>query len=750
MTPARSSLQAVVRLLEVFRLSDEQQVRVRTVEAAAESLGAPVAGIVCGASVIASIGLGDDDSPLIAAASVTGTGMAELAPLGAAHVLSIPIDDTPNARFVLGRFDAPFDREESAVARAMVRLMRLAVRTIGAFQEQQSAATALEAQVSANQQLAEGIRRRHVTLMHRFTRIQQAVTAAASNEDPLDTIVVEAGRIFDRDEIDIRLVDGDFGRIGTSAGLERLHQTAVARLPAAEGIWSRAITESQLVVESAYHGLDGLDRPAMATPIYRRGMVAGAMFVVGRADRVEPYDEEEQEALLLLAGYASLALTESTTSAELHRSLADAEWRAGHDQLTGLPNRSQITRLLEQRLATGQDPIVLYIDLDGFKSVNDLYGHATGDQTLLALACRISMILRPGEVVGRLAGDEFVVILPSMDRSQALAAARRIGGCLNEPLDLDGRELLLPASVGIARSVGGGAEDLLDAADIAMYRAKRGTDERISFYDDGMREERRRQIELEQHLRLALPDLPAFHLAYQPIYADPNAAPHGFEVLLRWTDPALREVTTDEFIAVAETMNIVTTIDEWVLRTTLEQMARFALALPGRVAVNLSAASFLRPDLGSVVAGALAEAGVNGPLLAVEITERVMLGDPAVVTANIDALRRLGVAVVLDDFGTGYSSLSYLHDLHVDGLKVDRSLVHGASHDRRGRAILRAVLGLSADLGIEPVAEGVETAEQLAELQAMGVTRFQGYLLGRPGPLERWLRDRDAVLHTTS
>lgn len=283
------------------------------------------------------------------------------------------------------------------------------------------------------------------------------------------------------------------------------------------------------------------------------------------------------------------------------------------------------------------------------------------------------------------------------------------------------------------------AETLLEAADVAMYRAKRDPGERIAFYGDQIRRERSRQIEIEQQLRLGLPGFEEFWLAYQPIVVDSDVPHVGYEALLRWRNGSLGPTGPEEFIAVAEGMGIVTSIDEWVLGQSLTMIANHPEANLDRVSVNLSAASFLRPNLAQFVRRALEANRVDGTRLAVELTERVMLGDIAVASRNINALRDLGVRIVVDEFGTGYSSLSYLRDLHFDALKIDRSLVQGATHDRRGAAILRAVLSSSNDLGTDPIAEGVETTEQLNFLRRLGVRQFHGYLFGRPAPIADWL-----------
>ncbi len=737
----RGPVQSLVRLLEVFALTDEASVRAQTLETVAESFDSEAVGIVCDDSIIESIGFGSDATPLVAVASAgLGAGHMMVDRLGMAHTLSLPLEGQASARFVLVRTSGPFSSEESAVIRAMARMMRLAVRTVGAFREERRTTVELERQVTANRELADRLHERHLSLMERILDIQQVVTKASTDPESVPLIVQQAGELFERDAVIVSLRDEIDGRDRWTANMTSLQVADLFDYDPTEHIARRACHEQTMIVDHDYVCADGpgpaLAASAMSAPIYSQGAVIGSVSVLGQAGSEHLHDEEDQEALLIIAGYLSVAATEAATTRLLQVSLGEAQWRATHDHLTGLPNRARIIEIVDERLASGEQPTLLYIDFDGFKTVNDLYGHGTGDQALVAMAARMMRSLRAGEAVSRLAGDEFLVVLPELTREGARAAARRLIAGLKAPLEIDGRQLAMPPSIGVASFPAKSAEELLDAADLAMYKAKRSSGERVAFFDDELRRKRNRRVQLEQKLRLSVVEMDDFDLHFQPIVtADRHVC--GVEALLRWCDPVLGQVPPDEFISVAEETGSVTQIDVWALRNALANVGALPdeVARAVRVSVNFSPASFLVPNLRHLVEAVLRESGMGADRLAIEITERVMLGDHRLVLRNIEGLRDLGVAVVLDDFGTGYSSLSYLRTLDVDGLKIDRAFVTGAVADKRGEAILSSVIRMAADLGSQTVAEGVETVEQMELLQSLGCDRFQGYLFGRPLPL---------------
>ncbi len=719
-------VQAIVRLLEVFNLPDEDGIRDQTLEIITESFDAEVAAVVCVGHVLSAIGLGptEPDQLVEAVEEESGPFATVYEPLGNCFGLSIPLDGSMSATLVLLRTARAFDLEETAIIRAMGRMMGLAARTLGAVTEERRTTSALETHQNANRELAGQLRRRHMNLMERVIDLQRAVTSSKTGDRTLATIVKHASGLLGEDGVVLRLnepVDGSTVHVFNMPPDEERLRTVIGERGIA--VIEEAIAAEQLAVAN--------ETAAMAAPVYRHGEVIGVLSVHGPG-RTEDYDGEDKESLLIAAGYASVAVTDAVITQQLQASLAEAEWRADHDHLTGLFNREGVVNKVEAMLTSGVSPTLFYLDFDGFKTVNDLWGHATGDQALITMARRLTSSLRHGEWVSRLAGDEFLVVLPELDVAQSHRVARRLAALLSAPFEVDGRQLVLPPSIGVASGPARNAEDLLDAADLAMYKAKRSSGERIAFYDDALRRRRNRRVDLEQRLRLSVASMDDFGVQFQPI-VNGSSEMVAAEALIRWRDPEVGLIPPDDFIGVAEETGSVTQIDFWALRRALAEATACGLPDLGvRISVNFSPASFLVPNVAEMVALALEEHGTNPSLLAIEITERVMLADHRAVVRNLEALRAMGVAVVLDDFGTGYSSLSYLRTLDVDGVKIDREFVAGAVSDPRGEAILRAVISLAVDLGSLPVAEGVEFSEQVDLLRSLGCHLFQGFYYGRP------------------
>lgn len=406
---------------------------------------------------------------------------------------------------------------------------------------------------------------------------------------------------------------------------------------------------------------------------------------------------------------------------------------ARHDALTGLPNRVLFRERLERSLKdNAAQTALLYLDLDGFKAVNDTLGHPAGDALLRLVSERLQGCVRGWDVVARLGGDEFAIVQTAVaEREHAEALARRIVERLGQPFTLNEQRVIIGTSIGLALAPedGSSADDLLKAADIALYNAKaegRGT---YCFFDPGMDQhmQARLAIKLALHGALARGE---FELHYQPLVDLDTNRITSFEALLRWRHPERGMISPAAFIPVAEETGSIVQIGEWVLH----EACRAAAGWPEQisVAVNLSPIQFRSKTLVSAVASALKATGLTPGRLYLEITESVLLQDNATNLAILQELRRLGVRIALDDFGTGYSSLGYLRSFTFDKIKLDRSFVHDLPNTLECQAIVRAVAGLALGLGISTTAEGIETHEQLGAVQASGYTEGQGYLFGRP------------------
>jgi len=418
--------------------------------------------------------------------------------------------------------------------------------------------------------------------------------------------------------------------------------------------------------------------------------------------------------------------------------------QAFHDALTGLPNRNLFLDRTRHALALsgrfGQMVAVLFIDLDNFKIVNDSLGHAIGDQLLIVTGERITSCLRDGDTAARLGGDEFAILLENLSSIEdARSVARRLLDVLQRPLHLDGHEMFVTPSIGIA--VGSTdsdlAEDLLRDADVAMYTAKRNGRARFEIFEPEMGSIARQRMELEHDLRRAL-DRDDLELHYQPVVSLCDGSLTGFEALLRWQHPTRGWISPTVFVPVAEETGLIVPVGSWALREACRQLVAWqqqsSVAREISVSVNLSGRQFKEPGLVDEVAMILDETGLAPERLNLEITETIMMADEAGTSAILRQFEQLGVTLAIDDFGTGYSSLGTLRNFPVNTLKIDRSFVDGLGAESDDSVIVAGVVGLAHGLGLRVVAEGVETPDQLARLRELGCDLGQGYHFSRPLP----------------
>ncbi len=411
---------------------------------------------------------------------------------------------------------------------------------------------------------------------------------------------------------------------------------------------------------------------------------------------------------------------------------------AHHDALTDLPNRVLFREHMERvlpRVRRGSSAAVLCLDLDGFKGVNDTLGHPAGDELLRLVARRLRDNTRETDLLARLGGDEFAIIQADAQQPvEAAALADRLVAALRAPFDLQGQQVEIGASIGVALAAGtAAADELLRNADIALYRAKaegRGT---WRFFEPGMDAEIQQRRQMETDLRRAVAE-EQFEVHYQPLVDASTRALTGFEALARWRHPSRGMVPPAEFIPFAEETGLIQAIGTWVLNRACTDAAAWPEYI--KVAVNLSPLQFIRGDLVREVQQALAASGLPAGRLELEITESVLLQDNEATLKLLHRLRALGVRISMDDFGTGYSSLSYLRRFPFDKIKIDQSFIRSLEREQGSIEIIRAVVGLGKALGMDVLAEGVETAEQLSILQIEGCDELQGYLFSKPRPVQ--------------
>lgn len=418
----------------------------------------------------------------------------------------------------------------------------------------------------------------------------------------------------------------------------------------------------------------------------------------------------------------------------------ELHYMAHHDAITGLPNRVMLMERIEQAMVrarrSGKGVSILFLDLDGFKAINDTVGHHVGDRFLAEVASRLQACLKDEDTVARLGGDEFAVVLDGLHAMTGVSkVARKLLRQLAMPFLVDGLDLYVTASIGVARypSDGEDVHTLLRKADSAMYRAKHAGKNTHKFFSQVEGQEDLKRLELEQQLRRAV-ERNEFELVYQPQVSIDTSRVVGVEALLRWRHPERGLVTPHEFIDVLEETGLILEMGDWIIHESCRQVARWQdRGLPPlRVAVNLSSRQFLRRDLVGSVARVLDDTGLSPRFLNIEITEGTLARKFETTIETLNKLNALGITISVDDFGVGYSSLNYLKRFPIHKLKIDQSFVRDVTHDADDAAIVSAIIALAHNLRLEVIAEGVETLDQMFFLSRHGCHEVQGHLVSTP------------------
>jgi diguanylate cyclase (GGDEF)-like protein len=702
----------------VSTIEDADEAIQRGLERAGLALGAEFCAIVRDGSVVASRGFPAADVPVVALAGIAA-GRGHTLDYGGffgSECVVVPMEDDSDGKLVLARISGGFSEEERNLLHGMARVLTLAVRML-----------------------------RRQSLLERLSRIQRSIVHRAALQDVLDGIVAGAGELLGDEIAALRLVEPHNPSqmvMAAAAGVQGELLEALRRGPVGEGVGGRAISSAELVVQEAYSDWAGgfsvyRERglqAAMAAPVHENGVAVGSLTVASfRPGR--HYSRTEQEVLIAFAEHASLALTDA-------RNFEDAVHQAFHDSLTGLPNRALLAEHLELALArarrTASAVALLYVDLDDFKLVNDSLGHAAGDQLLCQIAMRLQDRRRETDLLARQSGDEFLLLLSDVKGdpvASAHTAAEGILQALSRPFTISGTDFHIGASVGVGvfPRDANDAEELLRHADAAMYQAKARGRNTVAIYS-GEAHQSRERLSLSTRLRRAI-ERDELVLHWQPIVDPRDGLLRKAEALVRWDDPSRGLVPPIEFIPFAEDTGLIDDVGEWVLEALCRQrLAWQAQGLDPQVTFNVSPRELRRTVFAEHLRSRLGAHGLDPSRVTVEVTESAAMGDFGVTEPVLRDLADAGFKVAIDDFGAGYSSLSRLRDLPVQMLKIDRSFLRDVPGRTEATAVVTAILELAAALGMETVAEGVESPAQREFLIERGCTYGQGFLLGRPAP----------------
>jgi diguanylate cyclase (GGDEF)-like protein len=709
---------------------------------------------------------GHPGAEILAAASSEETGIL-VQGAGWCETVAIGVDKEAATSLLIARAGKPFSAEEVGLLRGMARVLGLALRLLGTVAVERQHVEENQRHLEENKALVATLRERQA-LLERLGQIQHKISSRRSLEEVLDAITAGAAELLGEEMVALRLIDEsepDVMVVVSSVDISSELLAQFGRARVGTGVAGRAIVEDRLCVAEDHPEADGTIgafadngvSAAMAAPVHLAGRTVGSLAVASRSEG-RTYSEAERNILIGFADHAGLALNDARTVQAMDKALDDAMHQATHDELTGLPNRAcffdRTDQALRQASRDGSRTAVLLFDLDRFKEINDTLGHKYGDRVLCEIGPRLRPGLRAGDTLARLGGDEFCVLLPDVGcLAAAVEVAERLLGLLEEPFEIDGMTLAVEASCGIAVAPADGdsSDLLLQRSDVAMYLAKNSHANVVVYHDD-LNLNTPARLSLLGELRMAIPR-GQLVLYYQPKAVLSTGMTEGVEALIRWQHPTLGLVPPDQFIPMAEHTGLIKNLTSWVLNTALCQLREWREGTDPHIpqltmAVNLSTRSLLDDAFPAEVVAALDKWDVPAALLELEITESAIMADPVEAHRLLSELSAIGVKIAIDDFGTGYSSLAYLKDLPVDQLKIDKSFVLNMHRDPDDAIIVKSVIELGHNLGLQTIAEGIEDLETWQQLTILGCDSAQGYYLAKPLPpadLEAWFQQRGTL-----
>ncbi len=730
-------------LAAISDAKDRDEAIRRALEQAAEAVDAEIGAILLGSEIVCSIGFRQNAVPVHRLNEIIAGSTSTLDSSGVAvtDTMVLTIDGDQPMSLVLGRCDnEPFTLDEGTLLRGMARVVTLSLSSLAALHRERSLRSEQDRQAVEMSHLVDKLQDRQA-LLEGLSGVQRLINRRVPLQEVLDAICLLAQRLLKADLAFLVMVDnGDFESARLGAISTHLDDVAWRswRVPAGPATRT-AMRESRVLIDSEFSSpvsaLDGTQatpfphlKTAIAAPVYQGGAAAGALLVTHK-DQNWIHSSHDVEVLEALSEHVSLVLNDAKTVADMYRAL--------HDPLTGLPSRSLFLDMVDEAIGEWSSVAVLFIDLDGFKRVNDTLGHTAGDLLLSAVAHRISDCVGDFGVTARIGGDEFSLLVQGEHTEVAAldTLAARITEALTKPFTVLGHELFIGASIGIASKGprSRNSEELLRDADVAMYAAKDEESGCVVHFREEMYQHLVDALAAEVELRAALANN-EFVLVYQPVLSLTSQRITGFEALIRWNHPRRGRLTPDKFIGLAEHNRLIVQIDQWVLGEACRQLAvwrrHFDRSLS--MAVNISAHGLLHEGFLDNARRVIAESGIDPSSIVIELTETALVRDLDTVAAQLHDLKTLGVTLAIDDFGTGYSSVTHLYRFPFDVLKIDRSFVSGLLQDSVKGNLVRGLIGLGKQLGLQTVAEGIEAEAELNQLAEIGCEFAQGFFIDRP------------------